>query len=488
MVSQTRHSGMLEIRQELVDILWDMVEKNHFVAPFIEMLVRQIIWGSIKNPYWRQYFRKWAHYGFYSLQRITQSWEQIFPPAHQSCDVLFVPISKRSNYLSGCQLVTKALFEQDKNIKVGMVEFGRDFLRKEKCKQGDRMLQYTLSLNSIVAKGCLKEAEKLLSVIAMRLEKHSFYSEFLLTNQFQLLSWLALYMKKVDYVKGWLERIQSKIVITMNEQDTSSSIFVTAARMSGIKCHQILHGIPARFYWPFVSEKTWVWGPISQKALIEYGAPEESLPIIGNLEVTHWLATESHKKKVKTAVDDSSVRNLLFFSQLLGLDLYNAPDFVNALDVIAKVFSRIDHNWNLTIRMHPCDREKSLQMVRDKLGFLGERLTISQGSFSLLEDSMNADFACTCSSTAILTPLVMDIPCALLWGDDMDRLFGRPFLPPKYVARNANELKELIDAGQTMSRDEIEDEMLANLETADKVAADYIVAGIPAQVVKKITT
>lgn len=469
--------GIVSVRQRLVEKLWDLSEDEPVVPALIDRWSRDIVAKSNSDA---GLLRSCLETISKSCLRMSRTLfhflMQAFAKSDEHCDILIIPIMSRSNCRDMAEMLINSLKAQDPEIVIGRAGLSRHIFKSLCSVKQKRMVDYQLSLNTMIMPKFFRDADDIISQISVRLQDDQLLGDWFCNNKRRLRDGLAKFLQDVATVRIWFKQVGCKVVITFNEQDTSSSIFVTAARMNGIKCHQILHGTPARFYWPFVSEKTWVWGPISKEAFIEYGAPEESLPIIGNLEVTHWLKTASHKKRRKITPDDSSVQNLLFFSQLRGLDLYNATDFVDALDVIAKVFSGIACNWNLIVRMHPCDREKSLQIVRDKLGFLSERLIISQGSSSLLEDSVNADFACTCSSTAILAPLVMNIPCALLWGDDMERLVGKPFLPEKYIARNADELKILVETAQAIPRDQIESEMLANLETADKVAADYVLA------------
>jgi hypothetical protein len=338
------------------------------------------------------------------------------------------------------------------------------------------VITYYLSLNTGTKSHYLKEADKILGRVWGRIAIDAYLSHWFEQRRAFHRRQAAVMLQKIDSIRGWLSRICCKILITPNEQDHSSSLFVAAAKMNGLPCHQILHGTPTRLYWPFVSDQTWVWGKNSQTAFLEYGATTERVPIIGNLEITHWLKNLPYIVQKTMGKDLQSGKNFLFLSQLLGVELYNAPGFKDVFDWLAEIFGSSDmSDWRVTVRMHPSDGEQNRKFVMEKLGFLGNRLCLSQGQSSLLEDAKAADFACACSSTAILTPLVIGIPSALTWTKDMNKLFGKPFFDETNVAKNAQELKALIFRRRGISSiDDIPSTMLSNIRMADKAAAQHI--------------
>ncbi|MHC4725015.1 MAG: hypothetical protein ACYS9V_12345 [Planctomycetota bacterium] len=472
MKEEITNIDMLTARQRLVSAIWDLEEESPVIAAVVEMWVRKISSPDSKKE---QKIKVLARPLIHHFRGFLQSLHQPFAPEEHKCDVLFIPISKRSNYLSACELVVNALIEEDRKVTVGVVDLGKSYWRRAESKSNDRVVNYILSLNNGSVRRFFKVADNILLLASTRLKKNSLLSDWFLRNRSQLKRELAVVLKKIEYIRKWLEWIGCKIVITMNEQNTTGSIFVTAAKLNGLQCHQILHGTPARLYWPFVSDQTWVWGNVSKQALIEYGAPEDRLPVIGNLEITEALRNLSRQKKDSPAFNKARKRNFLFLAQIHGRRLYKAEGFKNVFNWLKEVFSGLDKSWHITVRMHPSDGKDEERLVRNKLGFLGNRLHFSEPGTVLIEDAKKADFACSCSSTAVLVPLVIGVPCSLVWSEDMNRLFGKPFLEERFVARTPQQLSEIINIWQDkrVSKDIIAT-MLDNIETADKVAAKHV--------------
>ncbi|UCE99394.1 MAG: hypothetical protein JSV82_09585 [Planctomycetota bacterium] len=476
MGTETSKWDMLTARQHLVDALWSLVEDHPVVAALVAHWTSEIFQHGIANK--GRVLRETKSFARL-LVRSGRSMCQLLGRAcaekDEPCDVLIVPLTGRSEMMAVSQMLVNAILEEDHDVRVGTVELGKSWLRQSTSRLNKRVVNYHLSLNNSFEWEYLRDADALLTLIGPRFEKDDFLADWFRQRWPEQRWEIARFLKKVEYVRGWLEKIECKVVITPNEQHASGSLFVTAAKMNGLMCHQILHGTPARLYWPFVSDETWVWGETSRQAFIEYGAPSDRLPIIGNLEITHWLRTVRDTDKTCAGTSKATVRNFLFLSQLHGTNLYDAEGFKQAFDWLAKVLSSQKTLWQLTVRLHPSDKKDARRFIRDKVGFLGERLQFSEGSSPLMEDARNADFACTCSSTAVLTPLVIGVPCALLWTKDMDRLYGRPFLDAKHVATNPQELNSIMSRKENRVSSELTvTTMLRNIKTADKVAARHV--------------
>jgi hypothetical protein len=291
----------------------------------------------------------------------------------------------------------------------------------------------------------------------------------LLDGEKKVVKQFALELQKMYKICRWLKEVQCKVLICYAEWPPHS-IFVNAARLAGCKVFQILHGTPSRLFWPFVSDKIWVWGQTTKKYFENFGCEPGRLEIIGNLEM------ELYKERFLGSKPDDNKKNLLFFAQMLGDKLFDTNIFTESLDWLRAIMKTFEDDWTLTVRMHPGEGSDDIQKVKEKLGFLGNRLIISIGN-ELVDDVNKASIACTCSSSAILASLMAKIPSFLLWPSEIDCIQGSPILPDEVVIKDIKDIST-IHKYENQDIENIKSDILTNVGCAFEVAAKYLISEI----------
>lgn len=434
-VDQDNFKDSVQRWVKVTDALWRVVAENPSIAPAIYSWTIAKQGGEISGPERKNPLKSGTRMG----RELKRFWERYsgfwsrWPK--EKCDVLFVPNSSRSNYLGACMLVAESLFEQAPWIKTGFIipadwvpENSTDSPHDQFCfyrfKKG-YLFSIPLLLRSFQLFGQIKSL--------VRHDKQLF-------NWFAKESFLRRWRKilsslfTVHFSRKWLKRAGCSLVITPNEQWMPGSTLVAAASLEGIYTCQILHGLPFRYYWPFLSEEFWLWGPVTERALQEYGAPPNRLKTLGSLEFAG-----SPKQAWKHR---SGLKTCLFLSQWHGRENLGVAAYLEILNWIGTAIADYDRDWRLVIRWHPHDGEDGLEVHKRLFLEYGVNVSYSEKGKSLEEDVMVADFVCTQSSTAILMSLKLGVPCTLLWAREHFRILGEPFLGPPFLSTGSNELKK----------------------------------------------
>lgn len=421
---------------KITDALWDLVAHDPYVAPafFSWTIAKQ---GEYTSGPGRKSTVKHGS----RLGREFERFRQRFVGTRsrwpeEKCDVLFVPNSSRSNYLGACISAAEALFKDSPWIKAGFIipaDLNPDIIDT----YPKPFSFYKLTKSYAFSLPLLLKGFQLLRQIRNRSRQDGQLNRWF-AEEGALKRWRAITSSifAVHFARKWLKKAGCSLIITPNEQWIPGSTLVAAARLEEIYTCQILHGMPARYYWPFLSDEMWLWGPRTSRMFREYGAPGNQLKTMGSLE---FAGIPPHRKET-----DKGTKTCLFLSQWHGREHLGEAAYVEILKWIGIVISELDEGWQLVIRWHPHDGEDGLEFHKGLFSGYGVNVNFSERGISLEEDVMGADFVCTQSSTAILMPLKLRVPCALLWAQEHFRNLGEPFLGPPFLATSISELRKAL--------------------------------------------
>jgi len=234
---------------------------------------------------------------------------------------------------------------------------------------------------------------------------------------------------------------------------------VAAAKHEKINTCQILHGMPERFYWPFLSDETWVWGPKTRKIFQEYGAPDCRLQTIGGLEFSMFLSSKAVEVgrnicplHAQNKLSSGNLNTLLFLSQWHGRKEIGDREYREILNWIGDVLSQRKDSWQLMVRLHPGDDKNTVEAFEGLYRDYEIKVGFSTGESTLRDDVLGSDFVCTHSSTGILMALLLKTRCALLWPGDRSQMADEPFLDYPFLATSSSELDEVLES--TISDDD----------------------------------
>jgi hypothetical protein len=303
-------------------------------------------------------------------------------------------------------------------------------------------------------------------------------SRWLCANRVLVLLSALRATSQVAAARQLLASVRCRAVVTINEQIAPASHLTVAAREMGIRTYQALHGTPTTTYWPFVSDETWVWGRTTHEAFIRYGADPETVPIVGNLELSYWYRHSAIRWTNQMGTGTTGGRHpqkCLFLSQLSGASHWGSTAFEEPVDWLARALGKQPGNWMLNIRLHPNDSAAMASYLMDRFRFLGERLAFSDAHRSLTDDIADSTVVCTGSSTGAAIAFGLGKPALLMWNHEMTRIHGEPFLPSSHVARNAEELLHLLEEVDALApTKEGVGNVVANSVDASQVAAQHL--------------
>ncbi len=349
------------------------------------------------------------------------------PSTHM--DVLVYSGDSGTNYREACALVSESLSRQRPECSIG--HFDESGLPGVSLKPPLPRLRHVLD-NIFPACSAAKQLQDALadSPVACAAIPTSRIRDTLL---------LLFIFAKVAAYRDWLLDTHCRAILTANEQRGEAMYLVTAARSLGIYTGQLLHGIPSPLYWPFLSNETFTWGPLTSRLFEDLGAPSDRLREAGALEASYWLRKRARESTDNSPPAEDNGRLCVFLAQWHGSDFWNTDGFHHPIATLGKAL-QAQPDWKVLIRLHPKDPPTAVTEIRKHFGPLAHRVSFSSGDKSLLEDLAGAHLACTVSSTGILLPLLLDIPSVLIVPEREEDLPTKPFLPPDLVVRSERQL------------------------------------------------
>lgn len=453
--------------KKLVRDLWDLVEKDPRYAPILQGL--SIEYANKKD---KEIFKlpNRLFYIFYNFIKklFYKKKERLPKEKNDKYEVVLVTHVNRKNYLTICSTIADALWDRAASVNVALVYPHRQIENihaenNKKIKYEQYNIKYTLSLR------LLFDAIRIVRIVKKRLIDDQNISIWMKRSFISHVLQVVCYLATIEYYRHWLREKGCRILIPLNEQWTPCSVLVAAAKLEGIKTCQVLHGFPNQRYYPFTCDETWMWGKSTQATFIHFGAQEESLPLIGALEFNNIAVKQlSVIKNNKPKIGTIEPQHCVFFSQLHGDEFWGTSAYSKAIKWLGKALNESVLQWRLTIRLHPADDVDNTIIRFQELLSLPKNvdLSFSLGEISLDEELVSADFACTASSSAIISALLLRVPCALIWTAGLDYIHGPPFLNESFVAGNPKKLTEIME--KPLSPEQFDEEIYYVLGDAKK--------------------
>jgi len=378
----------------------------------------------------------------------------------EMCDVLFVPNSTRTNLLGACIAVADSLNKKAPEIKSGfVVPAGHSPDVVNPGKKNDYTC-YIYRKNYLINPGLLITSLFIFLRFRRCVRENQLVDDwFKKKRAFNRWRKILSSLAAVNSARRWLKSIGCKLVIIPNEQWPPASILVAAAKLEKINTCQILHGMPERFYWPFLSDEIWIWGPKTRKIFQGYGAPDWRLQTIGGLEFSTFLSNKAvvmgrniGHLPTQNNRSPGNLNTLLFLSQWHGRKEIGDREYREIIDWIGGVLSHRKDNWQLMVRLHPGDDTNTVEAFEGLYRDYEIKVRFSTGESTLRDDILGSEFVCTHSSTGILMALLLKTRCALLWPGDRSQGEDEPFLDYPFLATSRSELDEILES--TISDDD----------------------------------
>ncbi len=253
--------------------------------------------------------------------------------------------------------------------------------------------------------------------------------------------------------RRFLKQYRPRIIIACNEQGGSdNSILFAVARKMGIHTVQYLHCPPTRQFVPFICSEYWNWSPLTRSMLLGEQQDDRVLEI-GCLEhdVSGAVAAES--------TSSSEIERILFLSQA-GMDEgWGIHAVEKGVELFRQGLGYCRKPYLLRIRIHP-NEDAWRARVRENL-FEGLSYEVSDKHTAIEQDVEWASRVYTVSSNGIFAAFRLNRPGFLLWSAELDEIYGRAFLPDRFLVRNAEEWMRSLECKITVAEaSQVLDEVL----------------------------
>ncbi len=466
--SEKSFNNIHELWIKVTNELWDLVEKEPALGPVIyswtigkvtkfqqqsqSQNIDEASKPSLKIARLKIEVRKFREW-------VPSIWQR---RPNEKCDVLFVPNSTRTNCLGLCITTADSVFNEYPNNRIGFIS-PKDM--SESLKKPHYQKQYFFYNYN---KGYLIRPWLMVkSLLLFRQIRKRVRTDFQLFNLFNEGNGINLWRKinssisSVYYARNFLKGMGCRLLITPTEQWPPGSVFVAAAKLEGIRSCQILHGLPSRLYWPFLSDETWVWGPKTKHMFQDYGAPSSKLKVIGALEFVddnsgRMNVHETGRPAIHVSKERSEgeFKDCLFLSQWHGIGSQFNSIYEEVLGCIGDAINASTSKWRLVIRMHPNDNEQIRNGYEEFFSRYKIGVGFSKKDVALKDDILHSNFACTMSSSSILMALMLRKPCGLVLPEEYENKLSEPVLDSSFIVTNSMELGAKLD--ETPSKDDFD--------------------------------
>ena len=396
--------------------------------------------------------------------------------------VLFVPLFDRGYCLDTCGLVASALREKDPQAEV-LVVTPKVMVRDENLVPSQAIWHGTAAISSRFPKLSIFLRVIPAWVSFVRGVRADDGQRALMREAFGRRRWALVFLfrflvhyRYVASAATWLRRERISSLVTVNDTAGPGAWLFGAARLLRKDSFLIMHGISGPQNWPFIADECWVWGERSSGALQAFGAPRSRLAVVGHLEI------ELLEPRAKPAAGPGAgaERTLLILSQICSVAGWKTNVFAEIFEVACAAVLELGDGWKIRIRRHPSDREHMVDEIRTICSASGVEYTFSDDSASLEDDIADSDFAFTVNSTAILSALLQDLPCALYFPPGSRERFGEPFLSDELVVTSVPDLVACLrksGSGLATALEENREAIFFNRGESPAIAADRILAG-----------
>ena len=426
--------------QRFIDTFDELLEEHPSLLPLVRQWVGTFAFAS--SPTLQEIFEK-------SLRRIRPRGSRAKTARPENdisegadCDVLFIPRSMRSNYLAACQTVASTLWERTPTLRLGIIP-PHNRTGSGLAELDSRFIQCNPLSGGRPLGQDIRQGYQLWSAIYRASRRDKTIHRWIRATSPRRIIELIWFLRNVRQAQTWLHQSGCRLIVSANDLLPPASYLIASARAAGVATCQILHGSPTRLYWPFLSDETWTWDRQTSKTLQDYGAPEQRLSIVGNLEALYWAGLARSDEFMAPETPKNASRTCLFLSQWHGSSDWGVKGFEEPLTWLRDALVNTS-GWDLHVRLHPLEGESVKQEITHHLAAAGIVAHFSGGDVPLLKDILQADLVFTGSSTAGLMSLTVGRPTRFIWTDTMAYLHGEPFVNSDYVLHTPQAVQEIL--------------------------------------------
>ena len=353
---------------------------------------------------------------------------------YTQADVLFYTHSNRDT----CLGVGEKLFDaiRDKQLDISCAFYQNDRHRILNSSQHRGIPVITLDVTPTL-KGVVRFF-RLLPIVYSHGLKSKVVAKFIFRHPLVALVNLLKISMTTACIEQMLESVNPKILLSCNEQGgADASIMFALAKKMGIHTIQYMHAVPTKQFVPFICDEYWSWSELTTRMLM--GEMEDKRVInMGSLE---------HENRASVSVQcdlvPSEEHRVLFLAQMGMDEEWGIHANVEGMDKFCEGLRMYSGQVKLRVREHPYAGTKEREMLEKVMSDIPYEITTKESPLS--KDVEWATHVYSICSNAIFAALLGGKPAYLIWNNELNEIYGRPFFPSSCIVGSASEFVETLN-------------------------------------------